>query len=180
VASGLVPNGRHITIVELLNQTSGIFNYAADAGFEQASNADPRRMWRPRELVRIAVKHPPLFRPGTHWNYSDTNYILLGLVIQAATGKSLGQQLQTRIFTPLHLHATTFPYSSPALPQPYAHGYELSSKGPVDLTATSPSIAWAAGAIVSTAGEVARAGNLTLQQERDTGQAMLSGICGRL
>lgn len=156
---GLVPNGASITLRELLQHTSGIFDYAGDPGFQQTLRADPTRVWRPRELVRIGVAHPPMFPPGTSFAYSNTDYILLGLVIQAATGETVGQQLRDRIFTPLGLRHTSFPYASPALPEPFAHGYLLNqpgATGPVDITAISPSWAWAAGGIVSTAADIAR------------------------
>ena len=156
---GLVPNGASITLRELLQHTSGIFDYAGDSGFQQVLRADPTRVWRPSELVRIAVAHPPVFPPGTSFAYSNTDYILLGLVIQAATGETVGQQLRDRIFTPLGLRHTSFPYASPNLPEPFAHGYLLNqpaAPGPVDITVISPSWAWAAGGIVSTARDVAR------------------------
>ena len=156
---GLVPNGASITLRELLQHTSGIFDYAQDPGFQQALRADPTRVWRPRELVRIAVAHPPVFPPGTSFAYSNTDYILLGLIIQAATGQTVGQQLQDRIFTPLDLRQTSFPYAKPTLPRPFAHGYLLNqpgATGPADITVISPSWAWAAGGIVSTAADVAK------------------------
>jgi hypothetical protein len=102
------------------------------------------------------VAHPPLFPPGTSFAYSNTDYILLGLVNEAATGRPLAYELQDRIFTPLGLHQTSLPYDDVTLPMPFAHGYLLSqpgAPGPVDVTAVSPSIAWAAGGIVSTAGD---------------------------
>ena len=156
---GLVPNGASITLRELLQHTSGIFDYAGDSGFLQALRADLTRVWRPRELVRIAVAHPPVFPPGTSFAYSNTDYVLLGLVIQAATGETMGQQLRDRIFTPLGLRHTSFPAASPNLPRPFAHGYLLDlpgTTGPVDITVTSPSWAWAAGGIVSTAADIAK------------------------
>ena len=155
----LVPGGEAITLRELLQHTSGIFDYTADPGFLPAVAANPARVWRPRELVRIAVAHPPLFPPGTSFAYSNTDYILLGLVVEAATGKPLARELQGRIFTPLGLRGTSLPYEGVTIPVPYAHGYLLNqpgAPGPVDVTAVSPSIAWAAGGIVSTSGDLAR------------------------
>jgi D-alanyl-D-alanine carboxypeptidase len=156
---GLVPGGGAITLRELLQHTSGIFDYTNDPGFLPAVAADPARVWRPRELVRIAVAHPPLFPPGTSFAYSNTDYILLGLVTEAATGQPLERELRDRIFTPLGLRDTSLPYQDVTLPRPYAHGYLLNQRGapgPVDVTAVSPSIAWAAGGILSTAGDLAR------------------------
>jgi D-alanyl-D-alanine carboxypeptidase len=126
---GLVPNGADITVHELLQHTSGIFDYTADSGFQQTLAADTTRVWRPRELVRIAVAHPPVFPPGTSFAYSNTDYVLLGLVIQAATGQSVGQELRDRIFEPFGLRDASFPYANPALPEPFAHGYLLNEPG---------------------------------------------------
>jgi D-alanyl-D-alanine carboxypeptidase len=156
---GLVPGGAGITLQELLQHTSGIYSYSSDPGFLQALAADPTRVWRPAELVRIAVAHPPLFPPGTSFAYSNTDYVLLGLIIQAATGHPVGQQLQARIFTPLGLRDTYLPYANPHLRTPYAHGYLLGqpgATGPADSTVVSPSWAGAAGGIVSTAADLAR------------------------
>ena len=156
---GLVPDGGNITIQELLQHTSGIYSYTNDPGFLRALISDPTRVWKPKELVRIAVAHPPLFPPGTAFAYSNTDYILLGMIIQAATGHSVGRELQARIFKPLGLRDTYFPYANPHLRKPYAHGYPLGqpgANGPADSTVMSPSWAGAAGAIVSTAADIAR------------------------
>ena len=156
---GLVPGGAGITIRELLQHTSGIYSYTNDPGFLQALFSDPTRVWRPAELVRIAVAHPPVFPPGTSLAYSNTDYVLLGMIIQAATGHPVGQQLQARIFTPLGLRDTYLPYANPHLRTPYAHGYLLGqpgATGPADATVFGPSWAGAAGGIVSTAADLAR------------------------
>jgi len=156
---GLVRNGASITIQELLQHTSGIYSYTNDPGFQQALATDPTRVWRPTELVRIAVTHPLLFPPGTSFAYSNTDYVLLGMIIQAATGQSADQELQARIFRPLGLRDTYLPYADPHLRVPYAHGYLLhqpGAPGPADATVMSPSWAGAAGGIVSTAADLAR------------------------
>src|SRR5215471_295585 len=156
---GLVPNGGGITIQEMLQHTSGIYSYTNDPGFLQALLSDPTRVWRPEELVRIAVAHPPVFPPGTSFAYSNTDYVLLGMIIQAATGHPVGQELQARIFRPLGLRNTYFPHANPHLRKPYAHGYVLNqpgATGPADTTVMSPSWGGAAGGIVSTAADIAR------------------------
>src|SRR6266550_7078399 len=79
----LVPNGGGITLRELLNHTSGLFDYNADVDFGNAIFANPGRTWTPRELLAYAFAHGPLFPPGTDNSYSNTNYILLGLVTEA-------------------------------------------------------------------------------------------------
>ena len=156
---GLVPGGGNITVQELLQHTSGIYSYTNDPAFLPALFSDPTRVWRPTELVRIAVAHPPVFPPGTSFAYSNTDYVLLGMIIQAATGHPVGQELQARIFQPLGLRDTYLPYANPHLRTTYAHGYLLGqpgATGPADTTVMSPSWAGAAGGIVSTAADIAR------------------------
>jgi len=146
----LVPNGEEITIRQLLNHTSGLFDYENDPRVvEPYLNGDLRYRWAPIELVRIAVSHEPLFEPGATQSYSNTGYILAGLIIQAATGNTLRKELSQRIFQPLDLHATSFP-TRPGIVGRHAHGYILLGEPPaIDITGISPFV-WAAGAIVST------------------------------
>ena len=157
---GLVPNGDHITIRQLLQHTSGLFDYAEDPRIaEPYLQGDLEFVWRPRQLIAIATEHPPLFPPGTSWSYSNTGYVLLGLIIRAATHSSVQQQLQTRILHPLGLRHTSFPVTNPHIAGPHAHGYQLGAGPggtPLDFTGLSPSWAWATGNMVSTVDDVAR------------------------
>ena len=125
---GLVPEGRSITLRELLDHTSGLYDYTADREWTAQRIAHPGRTWTPRELVRVAARHKLLFRPGTDWYYSNTNYVLLGLVVEAAARASLGDELRERIFRPLRLDATSFPSGS-SIPGRVAHGYLGSLRG---------------------------------------------------
>jgi D-alanyl-D-alanine carboxypeptidase len=152
---GLVPNGRSVTVRQLLQHTSGLYDYVDDSAFRTAVLANPLRVWTPVQLVRVAMSHRPLFAPGRRWSYSNTNYILAGLVIQAVTHRSVADELRNRIIRPLRLHGTSFP-AGPAINGPYAHGY-LFYRSPLvrDTSHVSPSAAWAAGAIVSTVSDVA-------------------------
>ena len=84
----LVPNGEHITLRQLLNHVSGIADFESDPRYlEPYLSGDLAFYWAPRQLVEMAVSHPPLFPPGVtrHASYSNTNYVLLGLVVEAAT-----------------------------------------------------------------------------------------------
>jgi D-alanyl-D-alanine carboxypeptidase len=152
---GLVPNGAAITVRELLNHTSGLFNYTDDEVWLNAILLDPGRHWSPRELVRAAVSHPPYFAPGTNWAYSNTNYVLLGLIIEAVTGRKLDQELSERLFGPLALRSTSFP-TAIAIEGRFAHGYiSLQGSPLIDITpALSPTWAYAAGEMVSNAADV--------------------------
>jgi D-alanyl-D-alanine carboxypeptidase len=155
---GLVQNGGAITIRELLDHTSGLFDYLQDAGLARAVVAHPGRVWQPRELVAIATSHAPLFPPGGGWSYSNTNYILLGLVVEAAGGATVEEQLQQRVFQPLSFTATSFP-SGTRIEGAHADGYVGFATVPrlrslVDTSIVSPALAWAAGGIVSSGDDV--------------------------
>jgi D-alanyl-D-alanine carboxypeptidase len=157
---GLLSNGSEITIRDLLDHTSGLFNYVDDPDFKRALIADPTRSWSPRELVAFANAHAPLFPPGTDWSYSNTNYVVLGLVVEAVTGTALERELRERIFEPLGLAATSFP-SGTEIEGEYAHGYigpvtlPMPPRALIDMTPLlSPTWLWAAGGIVSTGDDV--------------------------
>ncbi len=159
---GIVPDASQITVRELLNHTSGIADYTGQVTFDSALVSTPSRVWTPRELVSFVDDRPPLFVPGERWSYSNTNFILLGLIAERITGRPLGTELRERIFKPLGLAHTGFPTASASMPNPFAHGYLLPNNGLVpvrtylDVTGWSPSWAWAAGAMVSTADDLAR------------------------
>ena len=79
-------DGRDITVRDLLQQTSGLPDYV-DYLSEQSIMADPLATYSPQDLLNLALAHPALFAPGTAWNYSNTNYVLAGLLVQAVTGR---------------------------------------------------------------------------------------------
>jgi D-alanyl-D-alanine carboxypeptidase len=152
---GLVPNGSSIALRELLNHTSGLFDYGEAAEYGAAVLDNPGRTWAPLELVRFGVAQPPYFAPGQNYHYSNTNYILLGLVVEAVDHKPLAQSLQERIFTPLNLTASSLPSAIELAPD-FVHGYiSLNGSPLIDLAPLlSPSIGWAAGGMVSNARDV--------------------------
>jgi D-alanyl-D-alanine carboxypeptidase len=137
-----------ITIRQLLQQTSGIQDYTSAPGF--LTEANLAKTWQPQQLVDIALRLGP---PVHGWLYSDTNYILLGMIIQKVTGQSPITEISRRILVPLGLHDTSFPLTSKQIPAPYAHGYY----GSLDATnLVNPSVAWTAGAMISTVNDVAQ------------------------
>jgi D-alanyl-D-alanine carboxypeptidase len=158
---GLVPGGGSITVRELLDHTSGLFDFGDDAGWQSKVLADPATEWPPRELVGIATAHPRAFLPGAGWAYSNTNYVLLGLVVEAVAGTTLERQLTDRLFRPLALDATSLPTGT-SMPGHPAHGYIGFAtlpwlQGLLDTTTLiSNSVAWAAGGIVSDADDLTR------------------------
>jgi D-alanyl-D-alanine carboxypeptidase len=155
---GMVPNGSAITIRMLLNHTSGITDYLNDPDWLAAVLADPYRYWSPQELVAVGTAHPPLFPPGQGLAYSNTGYILVGLVLEKVTGHAVEDLVTQRVVRPLHLYDTFFATSA-RFRGAYAHGYfppSLTGDGYLDVTSWSPSLQWTAGAIVSTAPDLAR------------------------
>lgn len=154
----IVPNGAGITLRELLNHTSGLFNYSEGADWVPRVLADPQRIWLPKELIALAAAHAPYFTPGTDWHYANTNYVLLGLVIEAATGRSVGDELRDRIFQPLGLGETSFPTGVDASGLVHAYVGDATVPGVNglwDITPVlNPSWLWAAGALVSNADDV--------------------------
>jgi len=137
-----------ITIRQLLQHTSGLRDYTSDPRFQTPQAL--ARTWRPQQLVDIAVRLGP---PVHGWLYSNTNYILLGMIIQKVTGHGPAAEIRRRILAPLGLHDTSFPLTSKQMPAPYAHGYY----GRIDVThLVSPSVSWTAGAMISTVDDVAR------------------------
>jgi D-alanyl-D-alanine carboxypeptidase len=154
---GQIPNGDHVTIRDLLSHRSGLFDYLDDERvLKPYLNGKFGYVWSPRALIGVSTAHPRLFEPGAKFSYSNTNYILLGMIIEAAAHKPIKQQLNQRIFEPLGLRSTLLA-TSQHLPDPHANGYLVSGKDQLqDVTLVSPSYAWTAGGIVSTADDIAR------------------------
>ena len=151
---GLLPDAT-ITIRQLLQHTSGLFDYADDESWWSQVMADPTRRWTAPEVISVATGHDPYFAPGKSWHYSNTGYAALGLVLQAATGRTPAQVVTKEVIRPLHL-AHTYVASMPTLRPPFAHGYSDRGDGDVDVTLMSPTLAVTSGDVISTVGDVAR------------------------
>lgn len=159
-------DGRAITIRQLLNHTSGIFNYGNDAEFFKrgigAAWFEHRHdTYAPEQLVRIGLATPPPFAPGEAFLYSNTNYFLAALIVEKATGATLAEELTRRIVLPLKLNGTYLPGTGTKIPGPHPQHYSTlfsSDAEPVihDATEMDQSFAWAAGGIVSTTGDLQR------------------------
>ncbi|MFB6892041.1 serine hydrolase domain-containing protein [Kitasatospora sp. NPDC056327] len=161
---GLVPNGTAITVRQLLNHTSGIRNFTDDPRFDTEGEEALERWltvgrwstYRPLDVVRIATARPPYGSPGSGWWYSNTNYVLLGLIVERVTGRTWAQETERRIIRPLGLRDTSMPDTSVTVPGPHAHGYAERPGGPADVTLQNPSAYGAAGAGISSARDLAR------------------------
>lgn len=173
-----VPNGRNITIDQLLKMRSGLYGYTNDPAFAATLDAKPAKAWTPREVLDIAFRHPPVFPPGTAYDYSNTNYALLGLVAEKVGGEPLGKAFRNRLFKPNHLRETTLPAATDtSIPDPFSRGYMYGGSAyalvdkpyppdvqaaaragtlqPHDYTNQNPSYATAAGGAISTADDLA-------------------------
>lgn len=151
-----IPNARKITIRELCEMRSGLFEAYNTPQFNKL-NLTPQTRIAPKQLVEWAAGHKPLFAPGARYNYSNTNYLILGMIIESVTHDTVGNQIRKRLLTRMALNGTFFP-SSPEMPAPYAHGYGLNGKGEwTDVTVDiPPSVTWAAGAMISTVPDMRR------------------------
>ncbi|KDN17066.1 serine hydrolase domain-containing protein [Amycolatopsis rifamycinica] len=152
---GLLPDTR-ITVRQLLQHTSGLFNYTEDlAGLDPETLR--HRGAEPAELVAMALKHPPLFEPGAGWSYSNTNYILAGMIVERVTGHDLSGEIARRITRPLGLRGTYLPRrGDERLPSPHAVGYTPVGGKLVDFSDFDATIAGAAGGLVTTPSDLDR------------------------
>jgi D-alanyl-D-alanine carboxypeptidase len=156
---GLVPAGSEITVRQLLSHASGLSDYVEDPRVLAAS-AHPGHAWSPRELVSIALEHPSQLEPGERYLYSSTNYVLLGLIVEAATHRPLAHALRAQVLEPLGLERTSF--DPRYVRGPHVHGHRSPSHHGVvtgaaqDTSSEAATWAWAAAAIVSTADDLSR------------------------
>jgi D-alanyl-D-alanine carboxypeptidase len=160
---GLLPYGDQVTVRMLLNHTSGVPDY-----YEKGSNPllfqfinDPgfrTITWTPQQLVALVSNQPPTFHPGAQSEYSDTNYVIAGMIIETVTGDTIGNEIRNRIIAPLHLKHTMFPTADQTtLPSPSGRGYSFlvdRNDNPIpgtltDETEYNTSLMWAMGAMVS-------------------------------
>lgn len=154
-----------ITVRMLLNHTSGLFNYTGEyypdgavvtglpaTGKEWADNR--LRGYTPDELVAFALSKPARFEPGAEWSYSNTNYTIAALLIEAVTGRTFAEELDSRIVKPLGLTGTLEPGDRTDIPAPHSRGYFRYQDGEdwkvVDVTEQNPSLLFAAGSMLST------------------------------
>jgi D-alanyl-D-alanine carboxypeptidase len=101
-----LPNAKDITIRQLMNHTSGLVRYEFKEQFTKDLTANPDKIWKPEELVAYLLDEKPPFEAGKGWDYSDTNYIVLGMIIERVTGKKFYDETQKRILKPLKLEKT--------------------------------------------------------------------------
>jgi D-alanyl-D-alanine carboxypeptidase len=147
-----IPNGGKITIRQLLAMRSGLADYTSDPAFTDVVNANPRAPFGPRDVLRILRRSKPQLAPGKRTVYTDANYVLLGIILEKVTGRSVESLIERGIARPLGLRETSFP-TGQSLPSPFAHGYYAGDDGQGeirDYTLINPGLAWTAGGMVST------------------------------
>lgn len=138
-----------ITVRQLLQHTSGLPDYD-EVLLGRDYLAVQHTYFEPRQLVDAALTRPPLFAPGAGWSYSNTNYVLAGLLVQQVTGRPVGEEITRRIIEPLGLHDTYWPEEQ-TIRGPHPHSYWPGVTGePVDVTEQDVSAGWAAGQLIGT------------------------------
>ncbi|MFG3253689.1 serine hydrolase domain-containing protein [Streptomyces sp. NPDC048172] len=151
---GLLPRGlgERITVRMVLRHTTGLYDVARDLPTGEEFARTRFRHHDQAERVRKAAARPLAFPPGTKYAYSNTNYLIAGMIVERVTGRPYGDEVRDRILRPLGMRHTRVPGDDPRLRGPHAHGYA----GGSDVTALNPSLAGAAGEIVSTPGDLDR------------------------
>ncbi|HST41693.1 MAG TPA: serine hydrolase domain-containing protein, partial [Conexibacter sp.] len=146
-----VISGETITLRQLASMRSGLVNYTVVDAFDRSLTDDPDRSWTPPQLLSYAIASPLLFAPGSSMSYSNTNTVLLGLVVEQVSGERIGAYIRRHITAPLRMTQTSFP-SGVRLPSPHAQGYANSTPDGriADATNWNPTWTWAAGQMVST------------------------------
>jgi D-alanyl-D-alanine carboxypeptidase len=141
-----------VTVREMLNHTSGLPDYTQSDGFRDQADKDPRGYVAPMRIIDWVRSAGLNFTPGSRYEYSNTDNIVVGLIAQRVSGRSYRQLLSSIVFRPAGLTQTTFPTLRISLRTPFLHGYQVGAgRPPQDVTTfLSPSGAWASGGIAST------------------------------
>ena len=157
-----LPNAKDITVRQLMNHTSGLVRYEFKEQFTKDLTANPNKIWKPTELVAYLLDEKAPFEAGKGWDYSDTNYILLGMIIEKVTGRKFYDEANRRLIKPLKL-TDTIPQDGPVL-KGVVQGYAGPNNpfGGTDAMivngkfAINPQFEWTGGGYASTATDLAR------------------------
>jgi D-alanyl-D-alanine carboxypeptidase len=157
IVRGQGGDGRKITVRQLLQHTSGLPDYvmpALNGDFVANYPSIRHTYFEPRQLIDFALPQ----QPTTGWSYSNTNYILAGLLIQRVTGRPIGEEITKRVIDRIGLRDTYWPrLGDQAIHGPHPKGYFTTKSGDLlDVTVQDASMAWSAGALVSTPSDVNR------------------------
>lgn len=157
-----LPNAKDITVRQLMNHSSGLVRYEFKEQFTKDLTANPEKVWKPAELVAYLLDEKPPFEAGKGWDYSDTNYIVLGMIIEKVTGRQFYDEVNRRLLKPLKL-TDTIPQDGPRL-KGVVQGYAGANNpfGGTDAMivngkfAINPQFEWTGGGYASTAQDLAR------------------------
>jgi D-alanyl-D-alanine carboxypeptidase len=157
-----LPNAKDITVRHLMNHTSGLVRYEFKPQFAKDLSANPEKVWKPAELVAYLLDEKAPFEAGKGWDYSDTNYIVLGMIIEKVTGRTFYGEANRRLIKPLKLK-DTIPQDGPKL-KGVVQGYAGPNNpfGGTDAMihdgrfAINPQFEWTGGGFASTAQDLAR------------------------
>lgn len=142
-----------VTLRMLGNCTAGYFDYEESEKFEQDCMDDPFRQWSAQELIAVSMAEPMLYEPGKGWNYSHTNFVILGEAIQKATGRPLGELLDKNLLKPLGLQGTKY-ITTPEIPSPVLHAFTAERGVYEDATYWNPSWTSHSGQMISKLGDL--------------------------
>lgn len=133
-----IPNADRVTLGQLAEMTSGYADYVVQSPEIISEHYDDVfRTFTPQELVAAGTSHPLAYEPGTGWNYAHTNYVILGLALEKATGQKMSSLLQQRVLGPLGLHDTTDP-GTPEIQEPALHAGSSERRGFYPIAPTAP------------------------------------------
>ena len=144
-----LPNADKVTLRMLVYSTSGYPDYVPDETFDKALLSDPFQQMTPRRLLGYAFRTPPLYAPGTGWNYAHTNYVILGAALEAVGKKPLGELLTEKVIAPMGLENTR-PVLTPEVPEPVLHSFNTERGVYEDATYWNPSWQTAPGSVIAT------------------------------
>ncbi|MFF2082420.1 serine hydrolase domain-containing protein [Nocardia sp. NPDC058176] len=150
-------DGAAITVRQVLRHQSGLPNYTDAEGFEEFQAAATERSVTPQEIVAFALRAPADFAPGAELRYSNTNYIVAGMLVEKVTGAAFPNELNRRILEPLKLTGTYLPASGDQeIRDPHPRGYGEVDGVVTDVSRLEPSVPWTAGALIATGADLNR------------------------
>ncbi|MBF6328114.1 serine hydrolase domain-containing protein [Nocardia transvalensis] len=157
VLAGDGVDGRAITVRQVLQHRSGLPELTEVPEIDEYRAAQTGRTFTPEEEIAAALRLPAKFAPGTRFEYTNTNYIVAGMLVERVTGRPYAEQLRERILAPLGLPDTIMPGPGElGIREPYLHGYAAIDGVRTDVSRVEPSVPWAAGALVSTGADLNR------------------------
>jgi CubicO group peptidase (beta-lactamase class C family) len=132
-----LPDADQVTVRMLANMTAGYPDYVQNPKLSQEIYADPFRQWTPQELIALGLSTPRVFAPGTNWDYSHTDYVILGQALEKITGQPLDVALQEQVLGPMGLR-NTVAWSTPQISEPVLHAFSAERREALDIPAGTP------------------------------------------